>query len=138
MIIVTRAAVADAKAILALQRRAYESEAKLYSDWNIPPLIQTVESLRVEIEATTVLKAVKDGGIVGSVRARQNDATCQIGRLIVEPDLQGQGIGSDLLREIENAHPTAERFELFTGSRSEGNIRLYRQHGIFSIFNKLL
>lgn len=29
----------DAAAILELQRLAYQSEAELYQDWNIPPLI---------------------------------------------------------------------------------------------------
>jgi len=126
---IAAAAIADAASILALQSRAYESEARLYDDWTIPPLVQSLESLLEEIQSATVLKATEAQVIVGSVRATLNDKTCQIGRLIVEPMLHGQGIGSLLLQAIEGAFSQAEFFELFTGSKSEGNIRLYRRHG---------
>jgi hypothetical protein len=36
---------ADAEEILDLQRLAYESEARFYEDWTIPPLTQTLEQL---------------------------------------------------------------------------------------------
>ncbi len=120
---------ADAEALLALQRRAYASEARLYDDWSIPPLTQDLASLRSDIAALTFLKASANGAIVGSVRARVVDACAQIGRLIVDPPFQRQGIGSALLRAVEAALPDAVRFELFTGSRSAGNLRLYERHG---------
>ena len=77
----------------------------------------------------TVLKAIEGEVIVGSVRAGWRDGTCLVGKLIVEPALQRRGIGGALLRAIEAAFPDAAAFELFTGSRSENNIRLYRRHG---------
>lgn len=119
----------DAAAILELQRRAYQAEARLYNDWTIPPLVQDLGSLRAEMGTATVLKAVAADVLVGSVRACVEEQTCRIGRLMVEPAWQGRGIGSALLRAIEAAFPQASRFELFTGSRSADNIRLYRRHG---------
>ena len=138
MLITSAATAADAAPILGLQKRAYESEARLYHDWTIPPLVQTLESLLEEIQSTTVLKAEEAQEIVGSVRARLSDHTCLIGRLIVEPACQGRGIGSALLQAIERAFPQAAQFELFTGSKSEGNIRLYRRHGYEVTGTKLL
>jgi ribosomal protein S18 acetylase RimI-like enzyme len=129
MPVITRATVSDASDILALQKRAYESEARIYNDWNIPPLTQGLDALIEEIEETTVLKATDGQRILGSVRATLKNEVCSIGRLIVEPERQGQGLGSALLQAIEAACPKATRFELFTGSKSEGNIRLYRRHG---------
>lgn len=126
---ILRAGLDDAEAILGLQKRAYEAEARLYDDWSIPPLTQSVDSLREELGSMHVLKAVQDGAVAGSVRARAEGATCHIGRLIVEPELQGRGIGSALLRAIEAEFPGAMQFELFTGSKSEANIRLYQRHG---------
>jgi ribosomal protein S18 acetylase RimI-like enzyme len=123
------ATVADATQILALQQLAYESEARLYEDWTIPPLTQTLESLRSELHNDTVLKAVDDQVIVGSVRATVSDNICQIGRLMVHPTHQGRGIGTALMQAIEALFPAASGFELFTGSRSEGNIRLYIRLG---------
>lgn len=129
MVIISDASTDDAEAILALQKLAYQSEAKLYNDWSLPPLTQTIESLGEEFTRSVVLKATLGDQLVGSVRATQNGDTCAIGRLIVHPDVQRQGIGSQLLRSIEERFTGVSKFELFTGSKSEANIRLYHRHG---------
>ncbi len=126
---IVRAGVEGAPAILALQKLAYESEARLYDDWQLPPLTQTLDSLQAEFASALVLEALDGDRLVGSVRAREMDGACQVGRLIVSPQLQGRGIGTRLLRSVEAAFPLVERFELFTGSRSESNIRLYERLG---------
>ncbi|MDR0776913.1 MAG: GNAT family N-acetyltransferase [Azonexus sp.] len=135
---ITSAKIDDAEAILSLQKHAYESEAKLYNDWAIPPLTQPLDSLKAEILAGGVLKYSQGGAIIGSVRASLQDGKCEIGRLIVAPEFQGQGIGSALLTAIEAKFLYAHGFELFTGSRSEGNIRLYRRHGYEIVTTKTL
>lgn len=119
----------DAEEILTLQLLAYRSEAEFYDDWTIPPLTETIEQMRMDIDRQTVLKACAHGRIVGSVRARQSGDRCMIGRLIVHPEWQRRGIGSRLLREIESCFPETARFELFTGERSESTIRLYVRMG---------
>ena len=43
------AAVEDAAEILAVQQAAYQSEAKMYQDWSIPPLTQTLAELQQEL-----------------------------------------------------------------------------------------
>jgi len=129
MVTIRMATKEDAAAILALQKLAYRSEARLYNDWAISPLVQTIESLLEEFAGSVVLKAMLDDRLVGSVRARLNGDTCEIARLAVHPDLQGRGIGSELLRRIEGRFDSIARYELFTGSKSEANIRLYERHG---------
>ncbi len=119
----------DAAEILALQRLAYESEARLYNDWSIAPMAQTLESLIADIKVATVLKAIEGSSIIGSVRASLEGEVCLIGRLMVDPARQGRGIGTALLRAIEDMFPQVATFELVTGSHSEGNIRLYVRCG---------
>ena len=123
------ATAADAVAILALQRLAYESEAQRYQNWKIPPLVETLDTVRGHIERDIVLKAMLDGRLAGSVRGIVTGRVCEVGRLIVHPDLQRRGIGSALLVAIEQRVAGIEAFELFTGSRSVENLRLYDRHG---------
>jgi phosphoribosylanthranilate isomerase len=119
----------DLVEILALQKLAYQSEAALNQDYNIPPLTQTHAGIVREFHQKVFLKAVKKGEIVGSVRADQENGTCQIGRLIVNPQEQNQGIGSELLLAIEAQFGKANCFELFTSQRSTRNLYLYQKYG---------
>ena len=126
---IQRADNRDAQEILDLQKLAYQSEAAIYDDYTIPPLTQTLEEITADFERQVFLKATLDGRIVGSVRAHELEGTCFIGRLIVHPDVQNRGIGTSLLNEIEKTFGRAERYELFTGSRSERNLNLYQKLG---------
>ena len=126
---ITRANPQDGPNILALQKLAYQSEAALCGDWTIPPLTQTEAQIEAEFQSRVFLKAVDGNRIVGSVRAFSDRNTCYIGRLIVHPDFQRKGIGTRLILEIENLFSGAERFEMFTGSKSITNIRLYQRLG---------
>lgn len=123
------ATIADAEQILELQKLAYISEAEIYTDYNIPPLIQTLEEIIREFDEQLFLKATIDNIIIGSVRAYFQNGSCFIGRLIVHPDHQNRGIGTKLMCEIENRFNHANRFELFTGHRSEQNIKFYQKLG---------
>ncbi|MBI1919617.1 MAG: GNAT family N-acetyltransferase [Geobacter sp.] len=127
--IVKRADVADAEDILAVQRLAFRSEAEAYQDFTIPPMNQTLAELKSDFGNHLFLKAVIDARIVGSVRGHLHNGSCHIGRLVVHPRFQGVGIGTLLMASIEMAFPGVQRFELFTGHRSERNIRLYEKLG---------
>lgn len=121
----------DLEAILALQKRAFRREAVFYGDFEMPPMTQTLEQIREEASRRTVLKLVEGDVILGSARGHYDPETRSgyLGRLIVEPGRQGQGLGTRLIRAIEALFPEAKRWEIFTGAQSEGNIRLYRKLG---------
>ena len=127
--IIRRATITDAEEILSLQKLAYQSEAEIYNDFNISPLIQTLEEIKDEFKNEIFLKAVVNGKIIGSVRVFVKKETCYIGRLVVHPDSQNQGIGTKLMDEIERFFSGPKRFELFTGHKSKRNIYLYQKRG---------
>ena len=129
------ATLPDLPAILSLQYLAYQSEAVLLQNFSIPPLKQTLAELEAEFTSGIILKAVEDGEIIGSVRAKHENGTAYIGKLIVHPAHQGNGIGTNLLYAIEQAAP-APRYELFTSSKSEKNIRLYERVGYRKFLEK--
>jgi len=125
---ISRAVLQDADAILALQRLAYQSEAKLYNDWSLPPLTQSLESLLEEFASSVIL------------RPRQASALWAHKSEGCERHLYNRKVSGSsrfprprhwlrLLKNIEASFPDASKYELFTGSRSQANIRLYQRHG---------
>jgi len=124
----------DLQEILELQYLAYQSEAALFKDKDIPPLRETIEEVTEEYNNGTILKMVSGEMIIGSVRAHELNGTVYIGKLMVHPDYRRNGFGSMLLDEIEKHYP-GKRYELFTSTRSEDNIRLYQKHG-YKIFDR--
>jgi ribosomal protein S18 acetylase RimI-like enzyme len=127
-ILMSEAGIADMAEILALQKVCYYQEAEIINDFTIKPLLQTIKEIGRDLQEQLILKAVLGKRIIGSVRAYEKDGSCFIGRLIVRPDHQNQGIGKRLMGEIESRFKV-NRFELFTGSRSVKNIFLYHKLG---------
>jgi len=121
----------DAGEVLTLQRAAFVQEAAIYGDVNMPPLTQTLEELRAELGDNLGCVALRDHRLVGAARAVRDKELLLIGRIAIAPDEQGSGIGSDLLLAVERrgAEAGCHEAELFTGSLSEANLRLYERLG---------
>jgi len=126
---IIKATIDDSEDILRLQKLAYQSEAKIYNDYSIPPLIETIENIIKDFSHKIFLKVIIDDKIIASVRAYQEDNTCYIGKLIVHPKHQDQGIGNILLQAIESFFPNVKKYELFTGEKSEKNLYIYQKLG---------
>ena len=133
--IIIKAEKEDLQKILDLQYLAYQSEARLFDNQDIPPLKQTLADVENEYQKGMILKALDEGEtIIGSVRAFCDSGTVYIGKLMVHPSKQGQGIGTQLLLEMEKQYPN-QRYELFTSTKSERNIALYQKLG-YKIFDE--
>ena len=139
---IKQALLDDVDMILQLQIQAYLSEAEIYNDYSIPPLIQSFNEIKQEFSQQVFLKAMaiekgkeeeEEGDptmmIVGSVRAYLERGIAYIGRLIVKPEYQNKGIGTKLMQAIEQHFKFANRYELFTGHKSTRNLHLYQKLG---------
>lgn len=125
----------DLQDILDLQYLAYQSEARLFNNMDIPPLKQTLEDVQNEYKKGVFLKALDEKGkIIGSVRGYLEDGIVYIGKLMVHPKDQGKGIGTKLLLSIEREFP-GYRYELFTSTKSKRNIELYEKLG-YKVFSE--
>ena len=125
---ITKAEIRDLPSILALQKLAYRSEAELVEDFSIPPLTQTLDGITDDFNGGLILKAVDNEKIIGSVRVRLSENTAYIGRLIVDPERQNQGIGTALLSAAEKIY-SGVRLELFTSERSSRTLSIYTKNG---------
>mgnify|MGYP000223951320 CR=1 FL=1 len=118
----------DAGEVLTIQRAAFVSEAQIYGSADMSPLTQTLAEVEAELEGADGWVARIGGRLVGVIRTRTADDLLLIGRIAIAPDMQGAGIGRRLLAAAEESTGAAEA-ELFTGSLSEANLRLYRDCG---------
>jgi GNAT superfamily N-acetyltransferase len=125
-----RLGVADAGEVLTLQRAAYVTEARAHDDFDLPPLLETLDETRAALSSGLSWGVRENGRLVASVRLTVTGHVGVIGRLVVAPDRQGAGLGGALLLAAESmAPPPVTVFRLFTGSKSVGPLHLYAKHG---------
>jgi tRNA (guanine37-N1)-methyltransferase len=86
--------------------------------------------VRAWVARDTVLVVRSGERLVGAVRGSREGDTWHVGRLMVAPDLRGQGLGRQLLERIEAEAPAGvTSYALVTGAGSLRNQRLYRRAG---------
>ena len=113
---------ADAGEVLTLQRAAYVGEAMIYDEF-LPPLFETLDEVSQVLTSDVDVLGIRDAErLIGAVRIKPDG---EIARLAVAPDRQHEGLGTRLLEAAIERGGTW----LFTGDRSEANLRLYRRHG---------
>ncbi len=137
---------ADAGELLTLQRACYAGEQLLNLEVTVPPLHESLTEVADSLGTWTVLVVRRAGRLVGSVRGQVRPAPADltpggnagegpgsvwyVGRLMVAPDMHGQGLGRRLLAAIEALAPTdASAWMLDTGVGSARNLRIYRKAG---------
>lgn len=126
----SRALPVDAPELFVLQRCCWVDEAIANDTLDVVALHETLDDVRAWVETWTTWCVRVDGRLVGAVRAIREGSSWEIGRLMVAPDLAGQGLGGWLLRLAEHEAPDdIESFTLFTGVRSLRNIAIYERAG---------
>jgi len=126
--------------LMTVRRAAFVTEAQIFNDPNIPALTQTLDELIVDLESPDVvtLGAWQGTRLVGSIRVGIEDPKATIGRLAVVPDLQGKGIGTQLLFAVLGYLPeTTTEVWVFTGQNSKHNIALYNKAGYEHQFDQV-
>ncbi|WP_114560257.1 GNAT family N-acetyltransferase, partial [Desertihabitans aurantiacus] len=127
---VVPATPADLPELYVLQLACWVRQAQLNPDVEIPALHETLDDLRASLADHPTWVVRSAGRLVASVRGHLDGTDWEVGRLMVAPDLRGRGLGRRLLAHAEAvAPPSATRFTLFTGARSEENLRMYRRAG---------
>lgn len=130
---IERAVPSDAPELLTLQRACWVQEALANPGVHIPALHESLDDVRAWMDEWDTYVVRRAGRLVAAVRGRldgDDDSAWDIGRIMVAPDLQGQGLGKALLEHIEAVAPArATSYVLFTGAGSERNLRMYKKAG---------
>ncbi len=122
----------DLANILDLQKKAFHGQAVIYNDFTLPSLTQTLDDLKRESREKTFYKLELNGTIAASVRCHVQEDTLHVEKLMVDPELQGRGIGTSMMRQIEALYAgRVNRYCLFTGDKSTRNLHMYRKLGYF-------
>ncbi|MCK5811418.1 MAG: GNAT family N-acetyltransferase [Clostridiales bacterium] len=129
------AKIEDIDTILEIQKKAFQFQAKKYNDYKMPPMVETFDNLKDELEKHIVLVAVKDNQIVGSIRLEKNGFEAEIRRLSVDDDWQGNGIGHMLMDVVELQDQSIKRLWLLTGAKSYRSINMYKKFG-YKLYKK--
>ena len=91
-VVLTRISPEDAGEVLTIQRAAFVSEALIYGDPDMPPLVQTLEELEAELQDAGGWVARVDGRLVGAIRTRESDGLLLIGRIAINAGTMPDGV----------------------------------------------
>jgi ribosomal protein S18 acetylase RimI-like enzyme len=129
-LVVRTVAASSAGELFTLRRAAFVTEAQQYDDAHIPPLTQTLDELKQDLERDDVVTLAAWSGhrMVGSIRVALEQGKATLGRFAVAPDLQGKGIGSRLVMELVGYLPEGiKEVWVSTGRDTVQNIAAHPQ-----------
>ncbi|MCR1900223.1 GNAT family N-acetyltransferase [Irregularibacter muris] len=115
------------KKILELQKSAYKVEAELIGFYEIPPLKDTVESLKAcgEIFYGYYIQDI----LAGMVSYKIVENVLDIHRVAVDPLYFRRGIANKLIHFIEDLERNVDRAVVCTGKKNLPAIHLYKENG---------
>ncbi|MGN4628595.1 GNAT family N-acetyltransferase [Bacillus cereus group sp. MYBK29-1] len=143
IISIEKAKILDAEKLTEIMTRTFDEEAKRWLcgqgdviDYNIqPPGYSSVEMMRYSIEELDSFKVMLDGKIIGGIIVTISGKSYgRIDRIFVEPVYQGKGIGSNVIKLIEEEYPSIRIWDLETSSRQLTNHHFYKKMGYEIIF----
>ncbi|PEI76193.1 GNAT family N-acetyltransferase [Bacillus wiedmannii] len=143
IISIEKATILDAEKLTEIMTRTFDEEAKRWLcdqgdviDYNIqPPGYSSVEMMKYSIEELDSFKVIMDDKIIGGIIVTISGKSYgRIDRIFVEPDYQGKGIGSHVIKSIEVEYPSIRIWDLETSSRQINNHHFYKKMGYEIIF----
>lgn len=142
-ITIEKARIQDAEILTEIKKKVFDAEKEKwlsYSenvvDYNIqPPGYDSIEMGKYMIHELNYFKILDDevlvGGVIVTLEGKRHG---RVDRIFVDPDYQGNGIGSDAIRLIEGKFPQVKSWELETSSRQLNNHAFYEKMGYKKVF----
>lgn len=125
-----------ANEILILQKESYKIEADLINYYKIPPLIETEEDLINSSEDFIAYRI--DNKICGVISFQINEKFIDICKFFVSPKYINKGIGSKLLKYLEDNFNSKNYFKVQTALKNIPAINFYQKHNFKLINTKII
>lgn len=137
-----KATVNDAEQLTAIMEKTFDYEAEKWLsnrdiiDYNIqPPGYTSIELTKYMIKELEYFKVMYDGLLVGGIIATISGKSYgRIDRIFIDPEHQGNGIGSTVINLIEKEFPFIRAWDLETSSRQLNNHHFYKKLGYVVTF----
>jgi ribosomal protein S18 acetylase RimI-like enzyme len=117
----------EALRIVDLQTASYAVEARLIGSWDIPPLKDTVHTLRRCRE--TFCGYFVEGRLIGMLSYKKVGDILDIHRLAVHPDHFRKGIARSLIEHVERTAQPVSKAIVSTGAKNTPARSLYLSIG---------
>lgn len=115
--------------IWRLQQVAYRLEAEIIGFNDIPPLLDTIETLS-QCGETFYGEVDEDGVLEGAIAiSSETPGTMMITRMMVHPSHFRKGIASRLIQYVLDSHIDVPLFIVSTGTRNAPAFTLYLKYG---------
>jgi GNAT superfamily N-acetyltransferase len=121
----------DAEVLADISRRAFESDTRVGAGSpGGPPGYDSPEwQSRMAAEAESYLVVESEDGIVGGMIVFGTDGDYWLGRMYIDPERQGRGLGSEALARLEATRPDWTRWRLETPPWNRRTQEFYRKAG---------
>jgi ribosomal protein S18 acetylase RimI-like enzyme len=116
-----------AQQIYPLQQAAYLLESRLIDYPNLPPLHESIETLRQSQELFLAYWA--EGQVAGVLSYIRHQDRLEICRLVISPHHFRQGIAGRLLQAVETVEPEIKRLTVSTALKNQPALALYQKYG---------
>jgi ribosomal protein S18 acetylase RimI-like enzyme len=120
----------NAEDVLNIQIPSYKVEAEIIGSYDIPPLKDTIDTLKQCGE--TFFGYYLNEELCGAISIRVEDDEVDIHRLIVHPNHFRKGIAQKLLNFIESKCEI-ETIKVATGSKNTPAVSFYKKNGFQNI-----
>ncbi|KNY28284.1 GNAT family N-acetyltransferase [Pseudobacteroides cellulosolvens] len=130
-IIIERASEDDAIEIIKVRNKSFYEDFLDFGE--CPGYNISIDEMKKKIQKFVIYKISVDGKIIGDISIDIRENYFWIGCLEIIPEFQNFGIGTEVLKFIEEKHPEAKIWGLETPAQNYRNCCFYEKMGFVKV-----
>lgn len=127
---IQRTNINEAEVLLDIQREAFKEDLEKYQDYDTSPATESIEKLIRKINNSFHYTVFLDNTIIGGIEVRKlSETQFYLNRIYLSPTYHNQGIGTKLMKFVENEFSQALEWTLSTPYMNYRNHYFYENFG---------